>query len=137
MKLQIKLSKIPTLPNYTKLFDQKVFKVLAVQVKDDIIKRTKSGIDMYGNQFIPYSQKYAKKKKKTVVDLFDTGQMLGDIQSKSYHSTGIIQIKSSRSKRIASYNQNRLGKQRKFFGLTPQDQSKLHNKIVKIVRNLK
>ena len=52
---------------------------LANKIRNSIIKRTKSGKDVYGKNFKPYSEKYSKAKRKTLVNLTDTGLMLDSI----------------------------------------------------------
>jgi len=51
-------------------------------VKKRIEERTAAGKDYRGRRFDPYSEAYAKRKKKTRVDLRDSGLMLESLTTK-------------------------------------------------------
>lgn len=53
-----------------------------------IKRRTRGGKDIYLQSFIPYSPAYAKKKNKTIVNLYDTGAMQNSIQQVSPDQIG-------------------------------------------------
>ena len=131
--IKIKLSKIPNFPNLNQILDKKVFIQLGKQVTKDIISRTKSGKDVNNQLFIPYA-KTNKKKRNKRVDLTDTGRMLNDIGYSAQDGYSEIEIKTSRSKRVAQYNQNRQGYQRKFFGLGNKEVQYIRQKLVTILR---
>ena len=131
--IKVKLSKIPNFPNLKKILDKKVFTQLGKQVTQDIRNRTKSGKDVNNQPFIPYA-KTNKKKRNRRVDLTDTGRMLNDIGYKAQDGYSEIEMKSSRSKRVAYYNQNRKDYQRKFFGLGNKEVQYIRQKLVTILR---
>ena len=131
--ITVKLSKLPNFPNLKKILDKKVFLQLSKQITADIQNRTRKGLDVNNQQFIPYSKKNKKKYGKRV-DLTDTGRMLNDIGYKAQDGYSEIQIKTNRSKRVASYNQNRNKYRRRFFGLGSNEVQYIRQKIVNIIR---
>jgi hypothetical protein len=60
-----------------------------------IISRTKSGIDIGGMKFTPYSKKYAEKKGYSAADLTQTGQMLsrGSFKFQTIFQNGRVMIR--------------------------------------------
>jgi hypothetical protein len=79
---------LPNLDAFLKDFEKRtktpvsseVLDKLAKKIKEIMIKRTKSGRDVNGKDFKPYSKNYAEKKRKTLVNLTDTGLMLDSIK---------------------------------------------------------
>jgi hypothetical protein len=64
-------------------------------VSGKIISRTKSGIDVGGMKFTPYSKAYAKKKGRGSPDLTLTGQMLskGAFKFQTFYQDGRVIIR--------------------------------------------
>jgi len=60
-----------------------------------IISRTKSGVDIGGMRFKPYSEKYKKKKKSSTVNLKLSGQMLssGSFKYQTIFQGGRVMIR--------------------------------------------
>jgi len=99
-----------------------------------IQNRTMSGSDVEGNFFAPYSEKYEKHLSKigedTRVDLYFTGQMLGDLDY-DVISTEVLELYfvSGHSAEIAEYHQQGTPKmpQRKFLGISDDEFEKIQD----------
>lgn len=61
----------------------------------DIVRRTKGGLDSNRQPFIPYTSNYVKKKKKTRVNLYDTGQMLNSFKPIGNDTIGFDNVKAA------------------------------------------
>ncbi len=96
------------------------------QLIDIIRKKTQKGIDFKDGAFAPYSQGYLKKLnregKKTAVDLFYSGRMLGALtpSGRTIRKTGTnkvsVNFSNAQMRQRAVFNQV-LGKnKREFFG---------------------
>jgi hypothetical protein len=101
---------------------------------DRIKTLTQKGIDFKGRPFAPYSEGYLKKLqkegKKTAVDLFYTGRMLGSLTpSSSVKKSGrhkvSISFTNSQMRQRALFNQVLGEPKREFFGF--------NNKTEKII----
>ena len=53
-----------------------------LQLREIILDKTSKGKDTHNRRFPPYSKGYSKAKGKTVVDLYDQGNMLQNFTSK-------------------------------------------------------
>ena len=109
----------------TKTIDKGV-KQAGFQLLDIIRTKTKKGIDINSRKFAPYSSGYLKKLqregKKTAVDLFYTGRMLGSLTpNQTIKKTGKHQVTLSFSnaemRQRALYNQVLNEPKRVFFWL--------------------
>ena len=127
---QIKTNAIQVSKNF-KYFQSRLSRAIDQGVKQagfqllDIIRtKTSKGIDFNYRRFAPYSEGYLKQLnregKKTAVDLFYTGRMLGSLTPDSIKKTGKHKITlgftNSEMRQRALFNQV-LGKtKREFFG---------------------
>ena len=112
----------------TKTIDKGV-KQAGFQLLDIIRTKTKKGIDINSRKFAPYSSGYLKKLqregKKTAVDLFYTGRMLGSLTpNQTIKKTGKHQVTLSFSnaemRQRALYNQVLNEPKRVFLALTEE-----------------
>ena len=94
------------------------------QLLDIIRTKTQKGIDFNDRPFAPYSEGYLKKLnregKKTAVDLFYTGRMLGSLTPSSVKKTGkhkvSINFTNAEMRQRALFNQVLNEPKREFFG---------------------
>ena len=120
------------------------------QLVDIIRTKTAKGIDFKSRPFAPYSEGYLKKLqregKKTNVDLFYTGRMLGALTpSRSVKKTGrnIVSVAFTNAQMIqrALFNQVLNEPKREFFGFDKRTEdiiSKQFNRFVeKELRSVK
>lgn len=84
---------------------------LTLQIANQIVKRTKSGKDYNLQTFKPYTQTYAKKKKKRKVDLTLSGLMLQSLRPIKDDTIG---FNNTIAQNRAIYNQSH---ERYFMGL--------------------
>ncbi len=123
------------------LLSTKPMKLIVEDVKEVIERKTESGKDYRGHKFEPYSEAYAKRKKKTVVDLDDTGKMLRALKTKVINPKhGRVFIKGNRAI-IANIHTTGTGKmpQREFMAITKSGEAKIVKKryddpLLKILR---
>ena len=112
------------------------------QLLDIIRTKTQKGIDFNDRKFAPYSSGYLKKLnregKKTVVDLFYTGRMLGSLSpSSTIKKTGkhkvSLAFSNAQMRQRALFNQVLNEPKRKFFGFNKRTEkiiNKTFNKFV-------
>ena len=111
------------------------------QLLDIVRTKTQKGIDFRDRKFAPYSEGYLKKLqregKRTNVDLFYAGRMLGALTPSMVKKTGKHKISISFSRKeeidIAFFNQVTTDPQRKFFGFNTRTEkiiSKQFNRFV-------
>ena len=120
------------------------------QLLDIIRTKTQKGKDFRDRKFAPYSSGYIKKLnregKKTVVDLFYTGRMLGSLTPNStVKKTGkhkvTLAFSNSQMRQRALFNQVLNEPKREFFGFNKRTEniiSKQFNRFVsKELRKMK
>ena len=113
------------------------------QLLDIIRTKTAKGIDINSRRFAPYSTSYLKKLnregKKTAVDLFYTGRMLGALtpSGKTVRKTGKHKISlafsNAQMRQRALFNQVLNEPKRVFFGFNKRTEdiiSKTFNKFI-------
>jgi len=103
------------------------------QLLDIIRTKTQKGIDFNDRPFAPYSEGYLKKLnkegKKTAVDLFYTGRMLGSLTPdyRSVKPTGknkvTVSFANAEMRKRALFNQVLNQPTRKFFGFDKRTES--------------
>jgi hypothetical protein len=94
-----------------------------------IISRTKSGVDIGGMKFTPYSAEYAKKKGYSAADLTQSGQMLsrdsfkyqvfyqnGRVMIRIWMDGGHGKISTGLLASVHNYGEGKMPK-REFFGI--------------------
>ena len=114
------------------------------QLLDIIRTKTAKGIDINSRRFAPYSTSYLKKLnregKKTAVDLFYTGRMLGALtpSGKTVRKTGKHKItlgfSNAQMRQRALFNQVLNEPKRVFFGFNDRTEniiSKQFNRFIK------
>lgn len=116
--------------------------VIAEKVKDDMINRTKSGVDVNGTGFEKYTTKYAKRKLKNVgsnspVNLTYENQMLRDWKVKRITEGASIYFKEGINRKKASVHNYGEGKQkrREFIGLDKNNISYVVSEIRKRLKD--
>ncbi len=112
------------------LLSTKPMKLILRDVKERVEDRTASGKDYRGHKFEPYSKAYAKRKKKTKVDLDDSGEMLGTLKTKVISPKhGVVEIRGRRAI-IANIHTTGTGKQpeREFMNITKSGEAKIVKK---------
>ena len=127
---QIKTNAIQVSKNF-KYFQSRLSRAIDQGVKQagfqllDIIRtKTSKGIDFNDRRFAPYSEGYLKQLnregKKTAIDLFYTGRMLGSLTPDSIKKTGKHKITlgftNSEMRQRALFNQVLNEPKREFFG---------------------
>ena len=110
---------------FPKLFDKGLLQA-GFQLLDIIRTKTAKGIDFNSRPFAPYSEGYIKKLeregKKTNVDLFYTGRMLGALNpsGRTLRKTGknkvSVNFSNAQMRKRALFNQVLNEPKRKFFG---------------------
>ena len=114
------------------------------QLLDIIRTKTQKGIDFRDRKFAPYSDSYLKKLeregKRTNVDLFDTGRMLGALTpsprsvKKSGKNKITVGFSNSQMIQRALFNQVLNEPKREFFGFNDRTEkiiSKQFNRFIK------
>ena len=114
------------------------------QLLDIIRTKTQKGIDFRDRKFAPYSDSYLKKLqregKRTNVDLFDTGRMLGSLTPsprtvrKSGKNKITVGFSNSQMIQRALFNQVLNEPKREFFGFNDRTEkiiSKQFNRFIK------
>ena len=126
----------------TKTIDKGV-KQAGFQLLDIIRTKTKKGIDINSRKFAPYSSGYLKKLqregKKTAVDLFYTGRMLGSLTTnQTIKKTGKHQVTLSFSnaemRQRALYNQVLNEPKRVFFGFNRRTEKIINKSFEKFMK---
>ena len=112
------------------------------QLLDIIRTKTAKGIDINSSKFAPYSTSYLKKLnregKKTAVDLFYTGRMLGSLSPNStIKKTGkhkiTLAFTNAQMRQRALYNQVLNEPNRKFFGFNKRTEKIINKSFEKFV----
>ena len=101
------------------------------QLLDIIRTKTQKGIDFNDRPFAPYSEGYLKRLnregKKTAVDLFYTGRMLGSLNPSSVKKTGkhkvSINFTNAEMRQRALFNQVLNEPKREFFGFNKRTEN--------------
>ena len=101
------------------------------QLVDRIRTKTQKGIDFNDRPFAPYSEGYLKRLnregKKTAVDLFYTGRMLGSLTPSSVKKTGkhkvSINFTNAEMRQRALFNQVLNEPKREFFGFNKRTEN--------------
>ena len=114
------------------------------QLIDIIRTKTKKGINFKDGAFAPYSQGYLKKLnregKKTAVDLFYTGRMLGALtpSGKTVRKTGKHKISlafsNAQMRQRALFNQVLNEPKRVFFGFNDRTEKIIQNTFNKFIK---
>ena len=126
----------------TKTIDKGV-KQAGFQLLDIIRTKTKKGIDINSRKFAPYSSGYLKKLqregKKTAVDVFYTGRMLGSLTpNQTIKKTGKHQVTLSFSnaemRQRALYNQVLNEPKRVFFGFNRRTEKIINKSFEKFMK---
>ena len=115
------------------------------QLLDIIRTKTAKGIDINSSRFAPYSTSYLKKLnregKKTAVDLFYTGRMLGALtpSGKTVRKTGKHKISlgfsNAQMRQRALFNQVLNEPKRVFFGFNDRTEKIIQNTFNKFIKN--
>ncbi len=112
------------------------------QLLDIIRTKTEKGLDINSIPFAPYSPGYIKKLnregKKTKVDLFYTGRMLGSLSPNStIKKTGkhkiTLAFTNAQMRQRALYNQVLNEPKRKFFGFNKRTEKIINKSFEKFV----
>ena len=112
------------------------------QLLDIIRTKTSKGIDFNDRRFAPYSEGYLKQLnregKKTAVDLFYTGRMLGSLTPDSIKKTGKHKITlgftNSEMRQRALFNQVLNEPNRAFFGFNKRTENIIQNSFNKFMK---
>ena len=114
------------------------------QLLDIIRTKTAKGIDINSSKFAPYSASYLKKLnregKKTAVDLFYTGRMLGALtpSAKTVRKTGKHKItlgfSNAQMRQRALFNQVLNEPKRVFFGFNDRTEKIIQNTFNKFIK---
>ena len=114
------------------------------QLLDIIRTKTAKGIDINSRRFAPYSTSYLKKLnregKKTAVDLFYTGRMLGALtpSGKTVRKTGKHKISlgfsNAQMRQRALFNQVLNETKRVFFGFNDRTEKIIQNTFNKFIK---
>ena len=128
---------------FPKLIDKGILQG-GFQLLDIIRTKTQKGIDFRDRKFAPYSDSYLKKLqregKRTNVDLFDTGRMLGALTpsprtvTKSGKNKITVGFSNSQMIQRALFNQVLNEPKREFFGFNDRTEkiiSKQFNRFIK------
>ena len=112
------------------------------QLVDRIRTKTQKGIDFNDRPFAPYSEGYLKKLnkegKKTAVDLFYTGRMLGSLTpASSVKKTGrhkvSVNFTNSQMRQRALFNQVLNDPKREFFGFNNRTEKIINKQFNRFV----
>ena len=98
------------------------------QLLDIIRTKTQKGIDFNDSPFAPYSEGYLKRLnregKKTAVDLFYTGRMLGSLGTKKTGKHKVsLNFNNAEMRQRALFNQVLNEPKRKFFGFNKRTEN--------------
>jgi len=98
------------------------------QLLDIIRTKTQKGIDFNDSPFAPYSEGYLKRLnregKKTAVDLFYTGRMLGSLGTKKTGKHKVsLSFNNAEMRQRALFNQVLNEPKRKFFGFNKRTEN--------------
>ena len=114
------------------------------QLLDIIRTKTAKGIDVNSRRFAPYSTSYLKKLnregKKTAVDLFYTGRMLGALtpSGKTVRKTGKHKVSlgfsNAQMRQRALFNQVLNEPKRVFFGFNDRTEKIIQNTFNKFIK---
>ena len=114
------------------------------QLLDIIRTKTAKGIDVNSRRFAPYSTSYLKKLnregKKTAVDLFYTGRMLGALtpSAKTVRKTGkhkiTLRFSNAQMRQRALFNQVLNEPKRVFFGFNDRTEKIIQNTFNKFIK---
>ena len=114
------------------------------QLLDIIRTKTAKGIDINSRRFAPYSTSYLKKLnregKKTAVDLFYTGRMLGALtpSGKTVRKTGKHKVSlgfsNAQMRQRALFNQVLNEPKRVFFGFNDRTEKIIQNTFNKFIK---
>ena len=114
------------------------------QLLDIIRTKTAKGIDVNSRRFAPYSTSYLKKLnkegKKTAVDLFYSGRMLGALtpSGKTVRKTGKHKItlgfSNAQMRQRALFNQVLNEPKRVFFGFNDRTEKIIQNTFNKFIK---
>ena len=113
------------------------------QLLDIIRTKTAKGIDIRGRKFAPYSSGYLKQLnregKKTTVDLFYTGRMLGSLSpSSTVKKTGkhkvTLAFANAQMRQRALYNQVLNEPKREFFGFNKRTEKIINRSFNRFVQ---
>ena len=113
------------------------------QLLDIIRTKTQKGIDFRDRKFAPYSEGYLKKLnregKKTAVDLFYTGRMLGSLTpSSTVKKTGkhkvTLGFSNSEMRQRALFNQVLNEPKRQFFGFNKRTENIIKKQFNRFVQ---
>ena len=118
------------------------------QLVDIIRTKTKKGIDYQDSPFAPYSEGYLKQLqregKKTAVDLFYSGRMMGALtpSSNTIRKTGnnivSVNFSNAQMRKRALFNQVLNEPKREFFGFNQRTESIIQRGFNKfMIRQLK
>ena len=122
----------------------KGLKQAGFQLLDIIRTKTEKGLDFRGSKFAPYSSSYLKKLnregKKTAVDLFYTGRMLGALtpSGKTVRKTGkhkvSLAFSNAQMRQRALFNQVLNEPKRVFFGFNDRTEKIIQNTFNKFIK---
>ena len=128
---------------FPKIIDKGILQA-GFQLLDIIRTKTAKGIDINSRRFAPYSTSYLKKLnregKKTAVDLFYTGRMLGSLtpSGKTVRKTGKHKItlgfSNAQMRQRALFNQVLNEPKRVFFGFNDRTEKIIQNTFNKFIK---
>ena len=128
---------------FPKIIDKGILQA-GFQLLDIIRTKTAKGIDINSRRFAPYSTSYLKKLnregKKTAVDLFYTGRMLGALtpSGKTVRKTGKHKISlafsNAQMRQRALFNQVLNEPKRVFFGFNDRTEKIIQNTFNKFIK---
>ena len=128
---------------FPKIIDKGILQA-GFQLLDIIRTKTAKGIDINSRRFAPYSTSYLKKLnregKKTAVDLFYTGRMLGALtpSGKSVRKTGKHKVSlgfsNAQMRQRALFNQVLNEPKRVFFGFNDRTEKIIQNTFNKFIK---
>lgn len=122
----------------------KVIKWALPRVKQQIVTRTTRGRDIDDDNFEPYSPSYADSHKggrNSPVTLTDTGQMLGNLETKRKSSTTAVVFvrtggRPNRAAVGAAHHRGQGVTRRRWLGMSPSDMRILNRDTVLFVEKL-
>ena len=128
---------------FPKIIDKGILQA-GFQLLDIIRTKTAKGIDINSRRFAPYSTSYLKKLnkegKKTAVDLFYSGRMLGALtpSGKTVRKTGKHKISlgfsNAQMRQRALFNQVLNEPKRVFFGFNDRTEKIIQNTFNKFIK---
>jgi hypothetical protein len=122
---------------------------IAQAIKTNITLSCRQGVDMYGNEFKKYSPEYAERKafylsnnrkknmaknrkKVETVNLKRTGVMLQSIAVGKHPEGYELTVSDKNRAKIAFYHHTGTGQpERKFFGVSPENERKFYSTYMK------